>query len=264
MKDSGKIKLQAQLRKNHHTFVVVDTLGLIELWERKTNKTREQITGNNLQFIAPYLSPTLDTSQIAFIAKDIVANHAIKIKNLEGKQYFIFKIKSHIKNLVKSMKPRAPQLKIIDIGISRNNSIKSVHSGLRLTFITTVSANIFKYFIDDKNTLGNLIGTTVTDTVKMALSATASVAIITAFKTGGAAAIVSGPFAIAVIAGVLIGVALNQLDNYFGITDALAAAIDKQLAPIKDKIIRQTDHANKTLIYQLWNNPGDYARRILY
>jgi hypothetical protein len=97
--------------------------------------------------------------------------------------------------------------------------------GARLTFALYIPLNILKTVLDDEPTLVKFIGTTATDLVKIGLSS-----LVAAAATKGVAAITTvaaGPFAIAIVVGILAAIALDELDRKYKITDSIIAKMEQ-------------------------------------
>ncbi|MBS0967809.1 PAAR domain-containing protein [Nissabacter archeti] len=114
--------------------------------------------------------------------------------------------------------------KVVDIGIGKYGLAKSIVEGARLTIYVAAAYRTVDFILNDETTLAMFIGSLATDVVKIGIAsvvswgAGAGTAVITSF--------IWGPIAAVVIVGLATAIALNILDEKFGVTDKICKYIE--------------------------------------
>ena len=100
--------------------------------------------------------------------------------------------------------------------------------------------------------MGKLLGTVASDLAKILISSGAST--LAAMTVGAVTTIAAGPLIAAIFVGIAVGITLEAIDQRFGITDKLVAAIDEALESLFDKtfgkLARELQKVENVLEYQ--------------
>ncbi len=216
-------QLRSDLKTNAESLHMMSSNDILTIWSKHTKKPIESIV-DIAKKGAGYVSPTLDAVTIARVAKDLGIKGKIVTKVVQGKQYIIFKGYAGLRSIFTGTRYLATNPKVIDMAIGNLGVGKTILKGTRLTIILTIPINIFKFIVSDKMTMSQLIGTTASDLAKIAISTAAGSA--AAFAVGAITTIAIGPLVAAVAVGVLVGIALDMVDDKYGLTDKLIKGIE--------------------------------------
>ncbi len=113
--------------------------------------------------------------------------------------------------------------KIVQVGIGKFGLANSIKSGAVLTFYVAAAYRTVDYILTDEQRLSEFIGSMATDVVKIGITA----AIAWGAGTLVATSLVVAGFAIVIVVGLLSSIALNVLDEHYGITDKVIEYLEK-------------------------------------
>lgn len=148
------------------------------------------------------------------------------VKTYGGKPHIILKGRPGLRKILTGTKYGIKNPKVITMGLGKAGAINAAKSGGILTVVLLSAYRVADYILTDQATLSQLIGTLATDVVKVGIATGASIAVATALTSAGVVLAI-GPLVAVIIVGVLASVALNALDNHYGITDKLISALDE-------------------------------------
>jgi len=182
-------------------------------------------TQDKIKFLAGLVSPGMDTRTLTQMVKELGIDGRVVIKKVNGKSYALIKGFAGKRKLLKGTRYLASNPKIVDMAIGQLGRTRAIVSGARLTFALYIPLNILSLVLDDEPTLLKFIGTTATDLVKIGISS-----LVAAAAASGIAAITTiaaGPFAIAIVVGLITSITLDELDRKYKITDSLIAKMEQ-------------------------------------
>ena len=176
-------------------------------------------------------TPTiLDGKALGELAYDMSRNGSILskyvIKEMGGKQYIIFKGYAGLRRLITGTRYLADNTKLASIGIGKMGALKSVKGGMVLSLFLCVGFRALEQLLNDQATWHDFVGGLAADLTKVAIAGAAGM--IAACLVGGAATvgtIAVGPLFAAVAVGVVVGLALDALDDKIGFTRALIVGL---------------------------------------
>jgi hypothetical protein len=214
-------KLTRQLRENEHILQVIP----LEDFRNEFLENKDTIKGN----VGYASSAILDAPTATKLLRDFgLKPHMLRIKEYGEKSYVIFKGYAGQRTILKGTKYLKDNPKLVNMAIGPKGIVKSVKGGFALTFVLHTGVEVLNYILNDTSTLAALLGTLTGDLAKVGISSAASV--VAGLAVGGSAIVgttVAMPFLIAVGVGILTGIALDAIDNRFGITDTLIKGYEK-------------------------------------
>lgn len=217
-------QLRSELKKNATSLHILSSNDILTIWSKQTKNPIESII-DIAKKGASYVSPILDTITVAKLAKDIGIKGQIATKIVQGKQYIIFKGYAGLRSIFTGTRYLATNPRIIDMAIGSMGVGKTILKGTRLTIIITIPINIFNLIIKDDMTMQKFIGTTASDLAKIAASSVAASG--AAYIAGAITTVAAGPLVAAIAVGIVVGIALNYIDDRYGLTDALIKKIEE-------------------------------------
>lgn len=260
--NTQKLTLNQKIRENDNLVSIMSVEDLLAEWSAQTGKSLESVNrsshvnraasadcpgchdatrytgaasaqstpnGNSahdkIKFLAGLVAPAIDTKTLTRMVNELGIDGKVVIKKVNGKSYALIKGFAGQRKLLRATRYLASNPKIVDLAIGQLGRNRAIVSGARLTFALYIPLNILKTILDDEPTLIKFIGTTATDLVKIGLSS-----LVAAAAAKGVAAITTvaaGPFAIAIVVGVLAAIALDELDRKYKITDSLIAKMEQ-------------------------------------
>lgn len=210
--------LVRELQHNEHILHVVSAEDLQnEYLERK----------GNLKLVAQQVAPALDAIKAAKLIHEVggFKPFQVELRKYGNKQYVIFKGKAGERRVLKGTKYLADNPTVVRMAVGPKGIVKSAKGGFVVTAVLSVGIEIFDYVIRDTALLSEMLGVVTTDLVKIGLSSLAGAA--AGLAVGSAAVIGSvaaAPFVVAIAVGILVGFALDKIDQRLGATQALIKA----------------------------------------
>lgn len=148
------------------------------------------------------------------------------VKTYGGKPHIILKGRPGLRKILTGTKYGIKNPKVITMGLGKAGAITAAKSGGILTVVLLSAYRIANYILTDQATLSQLIGTLATDVVKVGIATGASIAAASGFVAIGFTAAI-GPIAAVILVGVAVSMTLTVLDEKYGITDKVVAALDE-------------------------------------
>lgn len=181
------------------------------------------------------------------------------VKYYGGKPHIILKGYPGLRKILNATKYGVQNAKVVKMGLGKHGGINAAKSGGILTIVLVTAFRVVDYFLRDDATLSQLFGALATDIVKIGIVTGASVAAATGVSMFGAAmtsgvatgalagmVVAVGPLVAVIAVGLLVSVAMAKLDEHYGITDKVIAALDE----ISEKGISGIIAEKKRLIVQ--------------
>ena len=160
------------------------------------------------------------------------------VKHYGGKPHIILKGRPGLRKILTGTKYGVTNPKVVRMGLGKVGAVKAARSGGVLTIILLTAFRVVDYFLTDKATLNQLIGTLATDVVKVGIATGVSIAAAT-LMAGAATMLAIGPLAVAIVAGVLTSVLLENLDTQLGVTEKVIQGLD-EISQKTSQLIDQT------------------------
>lgn len=251
MDSQRKNALKSKLTQNSNQFEVCSAGQLVDAWQNITGKEIASLAASGLRTAANYASATLDSITAKKIINDLGADGRVILKNVGNKQYVIFKGYPGKRSLFRATRYLATNPKVVDLAIGEFGVGKSIISGTRLTFLLVVPLNVLNYLLNDQQTMTELVGKTATDIVKLGIASALSA--VAASAVMATTTLAAGPLIAAIAVGVLTGLALDAIDEKFGITEALVEAMDEAIDSTVGEFSRQVQQVKKQLKWQAEN-----------
>lgn len=243
--------IKIKIKQNSQTLDVLSTADLINAWEKTTAKDIAQHIGETTRAGANYVSAVLDTKTATSLIKDLGHDGKVILKNINGKQYVIFKGLAGNRSIFTGTRYLASNPKIVDMAIGKVGANRAIISGARITIFIVVPLNVLNYILNDRQTMSQLFGITATDLFKV--GAASAIASLAATTTATLTTLVAGPIVVAIVVGIATALALDALDKKFGVTDALIKAIDDTYDSTFGEINRQLQQVDRRLKWQIMN-----------
>ena len=211
-------KLVNDLRNNEKIVQVIDADDLRREYEARKGNIKK-ILGYSASFVDSVAATKL-LVELGYKPEQLVIK-----QYANGKNYVIFKGYAGNRSIFRGTRYLTSNPQIIRIAVGPKGILKSAKSGFVLSFVLSVSIEIFDYLINDNATLSKLLGTMSTDLIKIGIGAIAGAA---AGVAVGSAAVIgtiaAAPLIAAIVVGVIVGRILDEIDSRYGATHALIKA----------------------------------------
>jgi len=255
--------MSKKIQSSAHTLTVVSEDDLLMMWEKLKNDAISSNSIDDVRNIAGQVPVAMDANNIRKLIKDLGINGKVEIKTVGGKQYAIFKGNAAKRTIFNGTRYLATNPKVVEMAIGNKGVTNSIISGAKLTIYLTVPLRTLSILLGDQPSMHRLIGTVATDIVKVgiaALVAKLAAAVVGAFVTTAA-----GPIVAAVVLGFLTAVALDKLDQKFGITEGMIELIEEAEKNTFGKLAEQVRRYERNIINQaLGQLKGSGLGRIHY
>lgn len=185
---------------------------------------------------ANYYSASTDAVKLAKLIGDLggVSTQAY-IKNYGGKPHIVLKGRPGLRKVLTGTKYGIQNPKVVSLGLGRHAAVGAAKVGGVVSLVLLSAYRIADCALTDEATLSRLIGTLATDVVKVGL--------VTAASVGAAMAV--GPIMAVVLVGFGAAMALEALDQHYGITEKVVAGLDEMGNDLNAYIQRQKEDALK-------------------
>lgn len=187
------------------------------------------------------------TATIAEIAKELGIQGEVYTKVTNGKTYLIIKGYAGKRATITGTRYLITNPKVANIAVTPKQLVKGALKSTIICVIAYTAWNaIDAIFNTEDAQLAAFLGTTFSDSLKFAAGAgIGALCGMAAASAAGVAVLATGPVIIAVLASVAVGAALDHLDDKYGITERLIAAIDKKLDELYDNAMRGPREFNR-------------------
>lgn len=249
MQEKEKNEYREAIRQNQHEIYVVSfdemdnvIKSLPPAKRTKAQKQWESIRGS-VGAGANYYSASTDAVKMAKLIGDLggVSTQAY-IKNYGGKPHIVLKGRPGLRKILTGTKYGIQNPKVVSLGLGRHAAVGAAKVGGVVSLVLLSAYRIADYALTDEATLSRLIGTLATDVVKVGIVTAASVG---AAIVAGGAALAVGPIMAVVLVGFGAAMALEALDQHYGITEKVVAGLDEMGNDLNAYIQRQKEDALK-------------------
>lgn len=180
------------------------------------------------RFLASYFAAAGDIATLTKLAHDLgTPLGRVYFKRYGGKLHVVFKGRPGLRKVLTGTKYSVKNAKVVKFGIGKAGVKAASKGGAFISIFLLTAWNIADYVLNDRATLGQLLGTIATDITKVAVSAGVG-------AMAGAAAVGTvigtfalGPLIVAVAVGIGVAVVLDALDAKYKWTESLSKAIDE-------------------------------------
>ncbi len=204
--------------------------------------------------VSPYLSPIMDTITLGKVVKDLGIACKFESRVINGRQYIVFGGYAGRRALLRGTVYSANNAKVVQMAIGALGIKNMVRIGAKITIVATVPLTIVQCIIEDKFTLANLIGRTTADLIKVGIGALAGG--LAGLMVGAVTTTAVVPIAFAIAVSVGIGWILQRVDDHYGLTDSLVAALEKG----QEAIAQKKEEVEKSIGRKL----HDFERELIY
>lgn len=243
--------VKSKLKQNTNVLDILSTADLLKAWQQATGKDIAELMGEAARVGANYVSAVLDTRTAITLMKDLGINGKVVFKQVNGKQYAIIKGLAGTRSIFTGTRYLARNPKVIDMAVGKMGANRAIVSGARLTIFLVVPLNILNHILSDSQTMSQLIGTTATDLVKV--GAASAIASLAATTVATLTTLAAGPIVVAIVVGIATAMALDALDQKFGVTNALIKALDKAYDNTVGEFGRQLNQAERRMRWNIMN-----------
>lgn len=157
----------------------------------------------------------------------------------QGKRLIKFTGYKSVSKLINTHTYMLDNPKIIQMGIGEYGVVNSVVNGLKLSIYVSAAYRFLDFWLNDETSLTETFGRLGVDIAKIALGSA-----VTAAITAGSASligVVTVPLVVTVVVGFGAAVALNALDEKYGVTDYVVDMIERAEQDVVKKSIEIKD-----------------------
>lgn len=224
-------QIRSQLKSNRHEVFVLSIEAFNEIIKeskshiKPSNRDAWQKHKEKLQTTANVLPHVQGAASVSKLLGDLGAvGVRVYYKNYGGNTHIILKGNPRLRKVLTGTKYGVNNSKVVTMGLGKGGALNAAKTGGIFSVVLMSSYRVADYFLNDKVTLNQLIGTLATDVTKIALSTGLAIAIAT---TEAVAVFAAGPLIAVVAIGFVASVGLDYLDKKYKITDRLIGALDR-------------------------------------
>ncbi|MCP4324393.1 MAG: hypothetical protein GY787_21545 [Alteromonadales bacterium] len=214
-----KQELVNELKKNENILQILPYEMLEKEWQARKGY---------LKIGMGYVAPLDDLTSATKMMKELGVIGKIAVKKYAGKTYVIFKGFPGQRKIITGTRYLANNPKVVRLAVGPKGVMKSVKGGFVLTAVLFVGIEVFNYFLNDRATLSELLGTISGDLIKLGIS---SICAVVAGLAIGSVAVIGSIAAVPLLAtvavGILVGMRLDNIDEETGATKALIEAYER-------------------------------------
>ncbi|UTA46935.1 hypothetical protein L1F30_12265 [Simiduia sp. 21SJ11W-1] len=228
---------------------------LLKEASEKLGKSLEDFDTGTAKTLGGFYSPAQDLLLATKIMSELGINGQIVTKRVNNKTYIILKGNPGLRQVLRGTRYLASNPKIIKFAIGTQGVNRTIAKGGIVTLLVTIPLSVVDIILQDSVTVGKVVGTISTDIAKVLVSA--GIGSLAAMAVGAVTTLAAGPLIAAIFVGIAASVALESLDQKYGITDKLIKAIDDELNSLYNKTIgefvRGIRQVEAVLEYQIRN-----------
>ncbi len=233
LSEQEKKELKLLIKSNQHEIFVVslEEMDAIVKSSPKGRMAHVQIAWQKLkgkaEVGASYYASADDLRTLSKLVGDLGGfTTRAYVKTYGGKPHIILKGYPGLRKILTGTKYGIKNPKVITMGLGKAGAINAAKSGGILSVVLLTIFRVTDYFLTDKATLSQLIGSLATDVVKVGIATGASIGVASAL-VGAGVTIAIGPILAVVIVGVVVSIALGAIDEHYGITDRVIAGLNE-------------------------------------
>jgi hypothetical protein len=232
-------ELLAALRSNQSDLFVHDAADMTALWmatyqqqgisdERIENRLNH-ILGYALGKAPGYAATVADGVVLARLAADMARSGNIyntyRVVQRPNGPVIVFRGQPHLRRVLNAPVYRATNAKVIAMGVGKDALKAGARSGLVLTVVVSATARTIDWLFNDNGTIHSVLGHIATDILKGIIATGAGLLMGLALAGGAAATVAIVPIGFGIAAAVIVGFALDHLDENYKITHRLSEAL---------------------------------------
>ena len=244
-----KQKLSTAINTNQQMVAIFEAEAFEKEWAEGNIVRQAQLNSSPLSYqvrddlktIIGHSIDAISVMKFTKMAADMGLNGEVVLKNYAGKSFVIFKSTGNLHHFITQLKQRlnrskhiTAKPKVVQMAIGNAQASQGAVRGGMITFAIFTAINIMDYIIRDQATFARLAGTIASDFAKISVGALAGVTAHALSSTGlgvfgvsHAVTLSLGPIVIAIAAGLLIGFALNAIDDKYQLTEKIVSKLDK-------------------------------------
>lgn len=242
--EQDKKDIKQQIKSNQHEVFVVSIEEMDAIVKSSPRGNMAQVNNswqklkNKAEIGASYYASADDLRTLSKLVGDL-GGFATKayVKTYGGKPHIILKGYPGLRKVLTGTKYGIKNPKVITMGLGKSGAIHAAKSGGILSVVLLSAYRVADYFLSDRSTMTQLLGSLATDIVKVGIATGAS--IVAASVVSAAFSVAIGPIAAVVIVGVFTSMALGALDEHYGITEKVIAGLDEIANDINTYIERK-------------------------
>jgi len=230
LSQADRVNLKKIIKSNQHEVFILsidemDAIVKSRSAPKDANSIEQwRILREKFEFSANYTAGALDIVTLTKLVADLgSAGARIIIKNYGGKAHIIIKGYPGLRKVLTGTRYGISNPKVISMGLGKLGAIKAAKTGGILTVVLLTTYRVADYFLTDKITLTQLIGTLATDIVKVGIATGMS---ISAATFAGGFSIAIGPIFAVVLVGIGATYMLGLIDEKYGLTDRVISGLD--------------------------------------
>lgn len=259
-------QLSEAFADNQADVYVMQANELTEIWlqtqlgqgksEEEANTLFEKLTDLSIYVVREHTSTISSGAVLSKLASDMRRSGSIfgtyrQVRH-SGFEFIVFQGRPALRKYLRSGSYHMKSPTLVKLGIGKAAAGAMLRSGLLLTMVISPAIRSLEWLMLDRHgTIEAVLGNISTDLVKGALSAAAGYYAMATFA-GTALTVAVLPLAAGIAAGLIIATTLNILDENFGITDKIVAALIEKR---QDWLI-QTAPTRRQFNYYLFSTEG--------
>jgi hypothetical protein len=224
--------------------IVIDEHNVVRIWlqeqvnrlaltPQEANKKLQEYESTGKLWIDPMKDGLGNARLVYILAKDIKQWWGARVRFIKGKagtDLVIIDGWPNARSLLTAARYRVTHIKMIELQIGRPGIMAGAKASARFGLWLVCAVDVADYFIDDKKTLGQLLGSLTVDVPSVIIATAAGAAVGAALVGTVIGTIACGPFLIAFAVTVCVGIMLYEIDRYFGLSEKLGVMYDDGLA----------------------------------
>jgi len=254
---TSRIQLETAFKENQHDVYVLNTQEMIKLWDaEKRSKGKspqqiseifEQITGTPFaeqlevygrEFGGTAIAASSEVRVLTTLAMDMKRSGSIfgryYVQISGGKQYIVFKGRAGLRQVLTGTRYLASNTKVMSMGVGGKALKSSAKGGFLISVLFSVTINTLSWLFADEFRWTDWLGTISTDIVKAVIASAAGYAVGAIAATLTTIAIV--PLVLGLVMAVGTAWLLFEVDQHFGITNALIKHLEQKEEKLKQDI----------------------------
>ncbi|WP_372627911.1 hypothetical protein [Arsukibacterium sp.] len=254
---TSRTQLETAFKENQHDVYVLNTQEMIRLWDaeqRSKGKSPQQISEMfekitetpfaeqlevyGREFGGTAIAASSEVRVLTALAMDMKRSGSIfgryYVKVSGGKQYIVFKGRAGLRQVLTGTRYLASNTKIMSMGVGGKALKSSAKGGFLISVLFSVTINTLSWLFADEFRWTDWLATISTDIVKAVIASAAGYAVGAIAATLTTIAIV--PLVLGLVMAVGTAWLLFEIDQHFGITNALIKHLEQKEEKLKQDI----------------------------
>lgn len=227
--------------------LIIDEKNMVRLWlyekvegneltDADADKALSDYVNTGKLYIAP-IKDALGSGSLAIkLARDMKSWAGGRLAFVKGKygDLVIFKGWPAGRRLITGTRYRVDNPKIVQMQIGKPGLRAAAKESARFGIVLVVSIDVLDFVLRDEATLGQLLGSLSVDIPSAILASALGYAAGAAAAGTAIGTFVCGPFLVALAVGLVVGIGLYKIDQYFDLTAKLSKAYDGSLQKLAE------------------------------